>query len=104
MLDTIEERAPNIRKLIVGKQVLTPLDIERRIGLSEGNIFQGELSLEQLFFNRPVPGLGPLPDAGPRAMDVRLGRASRRRADGRAGPHRRAGAAAASASAGGGAR
>jgi len=32
------------------------LDIERRIGLSEGNIFQGELSLEQLFFNRPVPG------------------------------------------------
>src|SRR3954468_6476245 len=56
VLDTIEERAPNIRSLIVGKQVLTPLDIERRIGLSEGNIFQGELSLEQLFFNRPVPG------------------------------------------------
>ncbi len=36
--------------------MLTPLDIEERIGLSEGNIFQGELSLEQLFFNRPVPG------------------------------------------------
>jgi phytoene dehydrogenase-like protein len=36
--------------------VLTPLDIEQRIGLTEGNIFQGELSLEQLFFNRPVPG------------------------------------------------
>ena len=33
-----------------------PLDIERTTGLSEGNIFQGELSLEQLFFNRPVPG------------------------------------------------
>jgi phytoene dehydrogenase-like protein len=32
------------------------LDIERRFGLSEGNIFQGELSLEQLFFLRPVPG------------------------------------------------
>jgi phytoene dehydrogenase-like protein len=56
VLDTIEERVPGIRKLIIGKQVLTPLDIERRIGLSEGNIFQGELSLEQLFFNRPVPG------------------------------------------------
>jgi phytoene dehydrogenase-like protein len=56
VIDTIAERAPNIRDLIVGKQVLTPLDIERRIGLSEGNIFQGELSLEQLFFNRPVPG------------------------------------------------
>ena len=74
VLDTIEERAPGIRKLIVGKQVLTPLDIERRIGLSEGNIFQGELSLEQLFFNRPVPGLGALPHAGRRAVDVRLGR------------------------------
>ena len=36
--------------------MLTPLDIEQRIGLTEGNIFQGELSLEQLFFNRPVPG------------------------------------------------
>ena len=56
VIDTIAERAPNIRDLIVGKQVLTPLDIERRIGLTEGNIFQGELSLEQLFFNRPVPG------------------------------------------------
>jgi phytoene dehydrogenase-like protein len=56
VIDTIEERAPGIRKLIAGRQVLTPLDIERRIGLTEGNIFQGELSLEQLFFNRPVPG------------------------------------------------
>jgi phytoene dehydrogenase-like protein len=56
VLDTIEERAPNIRRLVVGRQALTPLDIERRIGLTEGNIFQGELSLEQLFFNRPVAG------------------------------------------------
>ena len=56
MIDTIAERAPNIRDIIVDQQVLTPLDIEQKIGLSEGNIFQGELSLEQLFFNRPVPG------------------------------------------------
>ncbi len=56
VIDTIAERAPNIRDLIIGRQVLTPLDIEQRIGLTEGNIFQGELSLEQLFFNRPVPG------------------------------------------------
>jgi phytoene dehydrogenase-like protein len=56
VIDTLAERASNIRDLIVGEQVLTPLDIEQRIGLSEGNIFQGELSLEQLFFNRPVPG------------------------------------------------
>jgi phytoene dehydrogenase-like protein len=56
VLSTIAERAPNIRDLILHMQVQTPLDIERTIGLSEGNIFQGELSLEQLFFNRPVPG------------------------------------------------
>jgi phytoene dehydrogenase-like protein len=56
VIDTIAERAPNIRDLILHRQVLTPKDIEERFGLSEGNIFQGELSLEQLFFNRPVPG------------------------------------------------
>jgi Phytoene dehydrogenase and related proteins len=56
VLDTIAERAPNIRDLILHAQVLTPKDIEDTFGLSEGNIFQGELSLEQLFFNRPVPG------------------------------------------------
>ncbi|MFZ5853496.1 MAG: phytoene desaturase family protein [Chloroflexota bacterium] len=56
VIDTIAERAPNIREIIVGRQVLTPLDMERTIGLSEGNIFQGELTLEQLFFNRPLPG------------------------------------------------
>jgi phytoene dehydrogenase-like protein len=56
VVDTIAERAPNIRDLILHRQVLTPLDLERQFGLTEGNIFQGELSLEQLFFNRPVPG------------------------------------------------
>jgi phytoene dehydrogenase-like protein len=56
VVDTLAEFAPSIRDVIVGRQVLTPLDIERTMGLSEGNIFQGELSLEQLFVNRPVPG------------------------------------------------
>jgi phytoene dehydrogenase-like protein len=56
VVDTIAERAPNIRDLILHRQVLTPLDLEREFGLTEGNIFQGELSLEQLFFSRPVPG------------------------------------------------
>jgi phytoene dehydrogenase-like protein len=56
VIDRISEFAPNIRDIIIGRQVLTPLDIERTMGLTEGNIFQGELSLEQLFFNRPVPG------------------------------------------------
>ncbi|HSL32849.1 MAG TPA: NAD(P)/FAD-dependent oxidoreductase [Candidatus Limnocylindrales bacterium] len=56
VIDRIAEFAPNIREIILHRNVQTPLDIERTTGLSEGNIFQGELSLEQLFFNRPVPG------------------------------------------------
>jgi phytoene dehydrogenase-like protein len=56
VVDTIAERAPNIRKIILHRQVVTPLDLEREWSLSEGNIFQGELSLEQLFFLRPVAG------------------------------------------------
>ncbi len=56
VIDTLEERFPAIRSLILHKQVFSPKDIEDLTGLTEGNIFQGELSLEQLFFNRPVPG------------------------------------------------
>jgi phytoene dehydrogenase-like protein len=56
VIDTIAEHAPNIKDLILHRQVLTPLDLEREFGLSEGNIFQGELTLEQLFFLRPAPG------------------------------------------------
>jgi phytoene dehydrogenase-like protein len=56
VVNTIAQYAPNIKDLILHRQVLTPLDIERDFGLSEGNIFQGELTLEQLFFLRPAPG------------------------------------------------
>jgi len=56
VIDTISEYAPNIKDIILHKQFITPMDLERDFGLSEGNIFQGELSLEQLFFLRPVPG------------------------------------------------
>jgi phytoene dehydrogenase-like protein len=56
VVDRIAEFAPNIRDIILYRNVQTPVDIERTTGLTEGNIFQGELSLEQLFFNRPVPG------------------------------------------------
>jgi phytoene dehydrogenase-like protein len=55
VIDTLAEYAPNIRDIILHRQVLTPLDLERDFGLSEGNIFQGELTLEQLFFLRPAP-------------------------------------------------
>ncbi|HEX9426888.1 MAG TPA: NAD(P)/FAD-dependent oxidoreductase, partial [Candidatus Polarisedimenticolia bacterium] len=56
VVNTISEYAPNLKNLILHRQVVTPLDLEREFGLTEGNIFQGELSLEQLFFLRPVPG------------------------------------------------
>jgi phytoene dehydrogenase-like protein len=56
VLDTLQEFAPNIRNILLHRQVMTPLDIERQFGLTEGNIFQGELTLEQLFFLRPAPG------------------------------------------------
>ena len=55
VVDTLARYAPNIKSLILHRQVLTPADIERITGLSEGNIFQGELALQQLFFLRPVP-------------------------------------------------
>ena len=56
VVDRISEFAPDLKSKILHRNVQTPLDIERTTGLSEGNIFQGELSLEQLFFSRPVPG------------------------------------------------
>jgi len=52
----IADYAPNVPGAIVARQVLTPLDLERTYGLTEGNIFHGDLRLEQLFFMRPVPG------------------------------------------------
>jgi phytoene dehydrogenase-like protein len=55
VIRTLARYAPNIESRILHRQVLTPLDMERITGLSEGNIFQGELALQQLFFLRPVP-------------------------------------------------
>ncbi len=52
----IAEYAPNVANAILARQILTPLDLERIYGLTEGNIFHGDLNLEQLFFMRPVPG------------------------------------------------
>lgn len=56
VINTLAEYAPNIKKAILHRQVLSPWDIEQKFGLTEGNIFQGELSLDQLFFLRPVAG------------------------------------------------
>ncbi len=54
VIATIEKYAPNIRRAIIGKQVITPVDIERIAGITGGNIFHGELLLHQLFFMRPA--------------------------------------------------
>ncbi len=56
VMDLIEEYAPGFRSLIAHQQVLTPLDLERRFGLTGGNIFHGEMSLDQMFVMRPVAG------------------------------------------------
>jgi phytoene dehydrogenase-like protein len=56
VLDLIEEYAPGFRNLVIEKQVLTPLDLEQRFGLTGGNIFHGEMSLDQMFVMRPVAG------------------------------------------------
>ncbi|HEX6262159.1 MAG TPA: NAD(P)/FAD-dependent oxidoreductase [Actinomycetota bacterium] len=56
VIETIARYAPNVPGSVLARQVLTPLDLERTYGLTEGNIFHGDLSLDRLFFMRPVPG------------------------------------------------
>ncbi|HUF69256.1 MAG TPA: NAD(P)/FAD-dependent oxidoreductase [Longimicrobiales bacterium] len=55
VIETLSRYAPNLKSILLHRQVLTPLDIETITGLTEGNIFQGELALHQLFFMRPAP-------------------------------------------------
>jgi phytoene dehydrogenase-like protein len=54
VVDTMAEYIPGLKDMIIYRQVLTPWDLEQQMGLTEGNIFQGELSLEQLLFQRPL--------------------------------------------------
>ncbi len=56
VMRTLEEYVPNIRDIVVERQVLTPLDIERRFGITGANIFHGEMSLDQMYCMRPVAG------------------------------------------------
>lgn len=56
VLDIVAEYAPNIRDIVLERQVLTPLDLERRFGITGGNIFHGEMSLDQMLMLRPVAG------------------------------------------------
>jgi phytoene dehydrogenase-like protein len=54
--DLLNEYAPNFKRSVIARQVLTPLDLERTFNLTGGNIFQGAMALNQLFFLRPVVG------------------------------------------------
>ncbi|MEE8141872.1 MAG: NAD(P)/FAD-dependent oxidoreductase [Planctomycetota bacterium] len=56
VIETLSEYIPDLKEMILYRQVLTPWDMEQQLGLTEGNIFHGELSLEQLFFQRPAAG------------------------------------------------
>jgi phytoene dehydrogenase-like protein len=56
VLARIGQFAPNVPGSVVARQVLTPLDLEREYGLTEGNIFHGDIAPDQLFHMRPVPG------------------------------------------------
>jgi phytoene dehydrogenase-like protein len=56
MIDTVDAYAPNFRASILGRQVLSPLDLERTFGLIGGDIFHGQLSLDQIFSLRPMLG------------------------------------------------
>ena len=56
VIDQISNYSPNFRDLIAHMEVRTPWEIENEVGLTEGNIFQGELTIDQLMFNRPFPG------------------------------------------------
>jgi phytoene dehydrogenase-like protein len=56
MVETVERYAPGFKDSVVGRQILSPLDLERMFGLTGGDIFHGALSLDQLFSARPMLG------------------------------------------------
>jgi phytoene dehydrogenase-like protein len=55
VLDTIEEYAPNIRDILLESVVFTPVDLENKIGLTGGHAEHGDMIMQQLFENRPLP-------------------------------------------------
>ena len=91
ILDVIEEYCPNIRSIVVERQTLSPLDLEQRFGITGGNIFHGEMSLDQMFVLRPLAGWARYRTPVQGLVLVRFRRASRRRRHGRAGAQRGSG-------------
>jgi len=58
MIDTVNAYAPNFKAAVLGRQIMSPLDLERTFGLIGGDISHGTLSLDQLFCARPMLGYG----------------------------------------------
>jgi phytoene dehydrogenase-like protein len=56
VIGIIGRYAPNLPDSVIARDVITPLDLERRFGITEGNIFHGDIRMDQLFFMRPLPG------------------------------------------------
>ena len=56
VIDMLSEYSPDLKDLILHMEVRTPHELEEEVGLTEGNIFQGELTMDQIMFNRPTPG------------------------------------------------
>ena len=56
VIRTLSEYAPNVESAVLQRHVMTPLDLEETYGLTEGNVYHGEITLDQMFFMRPVPG------------------------------------------------
>ena len=86
VLADLEAYAPGIRGHVLEQLTITPLDIEREYGLTEGDIFHGAMFLDQLFGSRPIPRAVGLPHAGRRLLPLRLGHPPGRRRHGRVGP------------------
>ena len=63
VINTLSEYIPNIKDIILHRQVLSPWDMEQKFGLTEGNIFQGELTLDQLFFPAASSRMGAIPNS-----------------------------------------
>ena len=84
VINQIEEYAPGFKDLILHMEIRTPRELENEVGLTEGNIFQGELTMDQLMFNRPIPGYAQYRGPVERHVHVRLLQPPGRRRHGRA--------------------
>ena len=85
VINTIAEYAPNIKDIILHRQVVTPLDLEREFGLERRQHLPGRTFAGTTFLPAPGAGLGAVPHSDQEPLHVRIGHASRRRHHGRPG-------------------